>query len=233
MKLKDFKGITKTHETKFISAENVYGDYYEIRLEKPEGLKWDSGKHAIFSLPNNKIEGKKWRAFSIASTPKENVILLGTRTGESISSFKKELVNMNAGEAVKVRGPFGWFTLKDNITPLVLISLGVGVTPVRSLLIKLEHQHDREVNVIYSSSDFYMFKERIEKVINHNHSFKIEYTKSIEDTKQAINNQAKNYGNNAQYYISGPIKAIKSVQSQLKELGIKQDRIVKDPFLGY
>ncbi len=233
MKLKDLKGIGQTMESKFISAENVFGDYYEIKLEKPEVLKWDSGKHAIFSLPNSKIEGKKWRALSIASTPKENVILLGTRTGEKISSFKQELINMKPGEIVKLRGPFGWFTLKDNTTPLVLIALGVGVTPIRSLLVKLEHQHDREVNVIYSSSDFYMFKETIDKVINHNQTFNIEYTKSIEETKEAINNQAKKYENQAQYYVSGPMNAIKSVQTQLKELGIKQDRIIKDPFLGY
>ena len=41
-----------------------------------------------------KIDGKKWRAFSIASTQKEDVILLGTRTGKTPSSFKKALIRL-------------------------------------------------------------------------------------------------------------------------------------------
>lgn len=233
MKIKDFKGIRNTFETKFISATNVDSDYYVVELEKPEGLKWIPGQHALFTLPSRNVDGKKFRGLSIASTPKEGVILLGTRTGKETSSFKKEFLSLKPGEPVKVRGPFGGFTLKDNTTPVVLISLGVGVTAIRALLVKLEHQHDREVNVIYSSNDFYMFKNRIDEVINHNKTFNIEYTKSIDETVKAINIQAEKYSNTAYYYISGPSKAIKSVQKQLKEIGIKKDRILNDPFFGY
>ena len=158
MKLSDFKGLFKKSIAILESVENPFEDYYVIRLKPATGTTWYPGEHALFKLQDAKVEGKKYRALSIASVTEEGHILLGTRTGENISNFKKELINMKDGEIVKVRGPFGWFTLKDNSTPLVLISLGVGVTPIRSLLVKLEHQHDREVNVIYSSNDFYMFK---------------------------------------------------------------------------
>lgn len=233
MKLTDFKGVGKTQEVEFISAVNVSNDYYEIRLKKPEGFKWEPGKHAIFSIPNKKISGRSWRAFSIASTPKEGVILLGTRTGKEISSFKKAFLNLNEGETVKMRGPFGGFTLKDHETPLVIIALGVGVTPIRSLLTKLEHQHHREVNVVYSSLDYYMFKERIQAIIDHNDTFTISYTKSITDTTDAYLALANKYGNSAQYYISGPNNAIKAVKQELAKKDIDKSRIIIDPFLGY
>lgn len=233
MKLKDLKGALKTRKVSFISATNIENDYYEIRIKKPEGLKWRPGEHAIFSIKDKNLKGKKWRAFSIASTPKEDVILLGTRTGEKISDFKKTLINMKEGETLKMRGPFGWFTEQDKTTPVVMIALGVGVTPIRSLLTKFEHHHDRVVDVIYSSEDTYLFKDRIEEIINHNKSFNVTYTKEIPETKDHIARLASKYKNNAFYYISGSTKAIKSVQSQLKTKGIKGKQIINDPFFGY
>jgi NAD(P)H-flavin reductase len=233
MKMKDFKGVTKTIEVKFISAKNISEDYYEITLEKPKGLTWRPGEHAIFSVPNADVSGKKWRAFSIASTPKEGVILLGTRTGKTTSEFKKVFLNLKEGDTVKMRGPFGWFVEQDLTTPVVMIALGVGITPIRALLVKFEHQHDRVVDVVYSSQQTFMFKDRIEEIINHNDSFNISYPKTIDDTKKEINTLVKSHGNNAYYYISGAPNAIKSVQKQLKDSGVKGKRMINDPFMGY
>jgi predicted ferric reductase len=221
MKISDFKGVTKTIKVEFESAENIEKDYYEIKLKKPEGLKWKAGEHAIFSIPNKKIQGKKWRAFSIASTPKENVILLGTRTGTDISSFKKTLIELKKGDVVKMRGPFGWFTEQDKTTPVVMIALGVGITPVRALLTTFEHHHDRKVDVVYSSTDVFLFKNRIQEIIDHNKSFNIVYPNTIEDTQSQIDRLSKQYGNHAYYYVSGSSKAIKSVQIQLNNNNVK------------
>jgi len=233
MKIKDFKGVFQTMNVKFISAKNIGKDYYEIKLEKPKGLTWRPGEHAIFSIPSQKISGKKWRGFSIASTSKENVILLGTRTGNTMSEFKRVLLNLSPGDLVKMRGPFGWFTEQDQKTPVVMIALGVGITPIRALLAEFEHQKDRKVDVIYSSQDIYMFKDIIDEIIQHNESMDITYTSSINETKDAINRLSKQYSNNAYYYISGSLKGIKSVKNQLKENGIKSKRMINDFFLGY
>ena len=233
MKLSDLKGISKVHKLEFISATNTDKDYYEIELSKPEGLKWRPGEHAIFSIPNKKINGKKWRAFSIASTPKEGKILLGTRTGENISDFKKVLFGLSKGDTVKMRGPFGWFVEQDKTTPVVMIALGVGVTPIRALLTLFEHQHDRVVDVVYSSTDVFLYKERIQEIIDHNESFHISYETTLEATKESINNISLKHKSNAIYYLSGSIKAIKSVTKQLKANGVKGKQIINDPFYGY
>ncbi|QWB95954.1 hypothetical protein KHQ89_00310 [Mycoplasmatota bacterium] len=60
-----------------------------MRLKAHQNITWKPREHAIFTLPNHKIEDKKYRAFSIASTPVEGFVLLGFRTGKKISSFKK------------------------------------------------------------------------------------------------------------------------------------------------
>merc|ERR1711879_526739 len=135
--LKYFKGLFKTSHVEFVKATNVYEDYYEIELKPEAGTSWVSGMHAVFTLPNKKVKGKKFRAFSIASTQKENTILLGTRTGKEVSSFKQALLSMKQGEKVKMRGPFGWFHLMNDSSPIVMIALGVGITPIRALLTEL------------------------------------------------------------------------------------------------
>ena len=232
MKLRDFKGVFKTQTVEFISAENVKDDYYIINIQKPKELTWRPGEHGIFSMPNNKVEGKKWRAFSIASIPNEDVILLGTRTGRDMSSFKRNLINMKKGDKIKLRGPFGWFTIQDETSPLVMIALGVGITPIRALLKEVEHKKDRIVDLLYSA-DYFLFKEDIDEIIDHKESFNVDYESSVQGTKIKIVEKAVEFGNDAYYYVSGPQEVIKAVQKQLIENGIEKKRIIFDPFLGY
>lgn len=92
MKLSDFKGLFNKSILKVKKINNPYKDYYEIYLTPGVNTSWKPGDHGIFRLPNNKVEGKKWRAFSVASIPEENIIILGTRTGNKVSSFKQELI---------------------------------------------------------------------------------------------------------------------------------------------
>ena len=105
MKLRYLKGIFRTHDLQFISAENVFGDYYEIKLQTPYPMQWEAGQHGAFTLPGQKVKGKPFRAFTVASVSSENMVLVGTRTGRSISAFKRTLISMQEGDIVRIRGP--------------------------------------------------------------------------------------------------------------------------------
>lgn len=113
MKLLDFKGLFKKSVATVVSVENPYGDYCVIKMKPEPTLKWQAGEHGIFKLPNNNVQGKKWRAFSVASIPEEGLFKIATRTGEKISRFKRELIAMKKGDAVKITGLFGWFMIQD------------------------------------------------------------------------------------------------------------------------
>lgn len=233
MKIKDFKGIGRKTNIEFVKATNVFEDYYEIELKKPKNMTWEAGMHGIFTLPKKKINGKKFRGFSIASVPGENNILLGTRSGVNMSNFKKELLHMKQGEIVSLRGPFGWFTIRDETSPLVFIALGVGITPIRALLLSLDNQTSREVNLVYSANRNFMFKEMIDQIVNRNDHMNAKYVDTLEDTKAAYLKLALKHKNEAYYYISGHPKGINSIKKVLRKEGIKKTRIINDPFLGY
>lgn len=79
---------------------------------------------------SKKIEGRKYRLFSIASIPEEWFILVGTRTGKEISSFKQSLLMMKPNEKVALRGPFGWLKIQDETSPIVMFPSRVGITSI-------------------------------------------------------------------------------------------------------
>jgi ferredoxin-NADP reductase len=233
MKLSDFKGVFKKTILTIESIENPYGDYFSIKLKPTSEMSWHPGEHGIFTLPNIKVEGKKWRGFSIASIEKEGFVLLGTRTGKEISSFKQALLGMKKGERVSIRGPFGWFKLQDESSPMVLFASGVGVTPIRGLLKELEDSNKRDVEIIYASSSYYLYGEEIGKIADKNLKIVLHKITSAEESVKKIEELAKKYGNRAYYYNSGKPKVLKAVKKQLKALNIRGNRIIDDSFLGY
>lgn len=143
------------------------------------------------------------------------------------------MINLKVGDKVNVRGPFGWFVLKDEITPIVLIATGVGITPIRSLLKEIEKGNQRFVNIIYSSRDFYLFKDDIMDIVNKDYKININFTSGSKETSEVIKGIAQKYKNDAYYYVSGSANAIKSIRKTLKDKDIKRKNIINDPFFGY
>src|SRR5690554_7717708 len=114
MKLRYFTGLLKTYDLRFVSAEKVSGDYVLVKLQAPVPMNWEAGQHGILTLPGKKVKGKFFRVLTLGIASTENTILLGTRTGEVPSPFKQALLDMEEGEIVKLRGPGGWFVVRDS-----------------------------------------------------------------------------------------------------------------------
>ena len=233
MGMSEFKGIFKSSKVKIKSMINTKDDYYVMELEKNKDMTWKAGEHAMITLPGVKIEGRKFRGFSVASIPSENKIVFGFRTGHQISSFKKALINMKPGDEIGLRGPFGGFLIKDETSPVVFIASGVGITPFRALLKELEHNTKRWVEIIYASNEYYLFGDEIEKIVAKNPKMKLHKTVTVEETQNKINTLAKKYNNEAYYYVSGAPKVITSIKQTLKTNSIKGKRILSDIFMGY
>ncbi|MGO3168679.1 FAD-dependent oxidoreductase [Senegalia sp. (in: firmicutes)] len=207
MRLRDFKGLFNKSTETIKKIENPYEDYFVIDLHSTN-TNWRAGEHGVFTMSDKKVEGKSFRPFSVASIPEE-------------------------GDKVNVRGPFGWFVLKDEITPIVLIATGVGITPIRSLLKEIEKGNQRFVNIIYSSRDFYLFKDDIMDIVNKDYKININFTSGSKETSEVIKGIAQKYKNDAYYYVSGSANVIKSIRKTLKDKDIKRKNIINDPFFGY
>jgi ferredoxin-NADP reductase len=222
-----------THEVDFLECKEVEDGYYQVFLSKGD-LSWKAGQHGVFSIPNKEIEGKDFRAFSFASTKKENHIMIGTRSIGEMSNFKKVFFSMKKGEKVQVKGPLGRFVLKEDARKVVFIALGIGVTPVRSILKDIEERKiDQKAHIIYSSEGFFMFKEEMDKIVQEKKELSIVYPRSVEETQEAIDEAVNTYGDEVYYYISGPPKVMNIIKDDLINKGIDKKRIMNDPFMGY
>lgn len=116
------------------------------RFEKPHLFEFKPGQFIEISLLNpaeSDAEGTS-RAFSIASAPQEDFILVATRLRNT--AFKRVLSHASLGNQVKIDGPFGDLRLhNDSSRAAVLLCGGIGITPFRSILLnaankKLPHR---------------------------------------------------------------------------------------------
>lgn len=140
---------------------------------------------------------------------------------------------MKKGDEVSVMGPFGWFKIRDSFTPIIMIAGGVGITPIRALLKKLEADNSRPIELIYSSSDYFLFEDEIKNIANNNPNINFKKNTSKNETTKTLESLIEKYNSNGFYYISGSRKFIDSYKKLIKSKDIKSNRIIIDPFIGY
>lgn len=233
MKLSDFKGIFKKSKITLINKENIALDYWQFDFKIDKGYSWEAGEHGAFIIKKPKIKGKSFRAFSVASIPEEGFLRIITRTGDSISNYKKALINSDIGYKMTLIGPFGWFKLPSKAAPLIIIVGGVGFAPARALLKQLEKDNRYQAKLLYISNDIYLHQEEINKIADNNSNINVSFFTDRDILTNTIKEITLTYENSAYYYISGSPQMIKSTKETLKAFGIHRSRKVSDPFFGY
>ncbi|MEK7236600.1 MAG: FAD-dependent oxidoreductase [Nitrospirota bacterium] len=131
---------------KLIRREEVAEGTMAFRFEKPAHFVFTPGQFVDMTLvdpPETDAEGNE-RAFSIASAPHEDMLMVATRMRDT--AFKRVLRSMPLGATVQMEGPFGNFVLHaDPVRPAVFLAGGIGITPFRSMVLhavaqKLPHR---------------------------------------------------------------------------------------------
>ncbi|MGL5414561.1 MAG: hypothetical protein ACRDAU_02750 [Clostridium sp.] len=145
---------------------------------------------------------------------------------------------------MEATSPLGEFILKEgnNDRPLVLLSGGIGVTPMMSMLYK-SSESDRKVVFAQAvlNSTAHTFKSELEK-IKENHSnveSAIFYQTPLESdvkgedydfegfmSKEWIETLPKN----AEFYFCGPLGFMKHIYNTLIGMGVKEDSINYEMF---
>ena len=150
------------------------------------------------------------------------------------------------GDTVRITPPFGPFHLDRNAdTPVVLISGGVGLTPLVSMMKTLLKQSDREVVFVHGARNgkLHGMKGRLEAVAaTHRRLTSIVfYDSPLEDDVQGYDYDHAGLVDlrlvadqaikpNADYYICGPVPFMQLQIGTLKSLGVPADRIHYEVF---
>jgi ferredoxin-NADP reductase len=228
----DYTGALHVHTLTFVEQRHEGGAYYSFIFTSDTAHSWLSGQHGILFLPTSKRD-RGWRPFSVASSPHEGVIRIGTLIPEPHSEFKTSLLSLTPGTTVTFRGPFGEFHAADKPEKIVGVAGGIGITPFRALAYDIAQAHlpHTTFHLIYGTRDSYPYQAELDSWQTLSDNFTVEYLREPEAIQNAITNQWNIFGNQARYFISGSPGMINGIREQCQKLGVR--RIVNDPFKGY
>ncbi len=202
-------------------------------------VKHTAGQFLPFKIKTNNPKYKDViRTYSLSMIPNEDIYRISVKKieGGLISTYLHE--NFNIGDSIEAMVPTGIFTIKsDKNVPLTLISAGIGITPLLSMLYKEIGQRNN-IHFIQAvqNSEIQPFKNDI-KAISKSMGIKntIFYSNPLENDKEGIDYNVAGFVNkdwlrnnvdlNSDFYFCGPPPFMKAVESALLELGVDAKRI--------
>ncbi|KFN03638.1 NO-inducible flavohemoprotein [Bacillus clarus] len=187
------------------------------------------------------------RQYSLSDAPGKEYYRISVKREKGVNTSDGKVSNylhdhVEEGDILLVSAPAGDFVLNMNgALPVVLISGGVGITPMMSMLNTLiEQKSKRNVYFVHAAlnSNVHAMKEHVETVEKQNEQVKA-YTCYSSPTEQDV--VTKNFDKEgfveeewlqsilptteAEFYFCGPVPFMKHVYTILTHLGVKQENI--------
>ncbi|MGD9713729.1 MAG: FAD-dependent oxidoreductase [Thermomicrobiales bacterium] len=237
------------HQIKLKSRQEIATDTMAFAFEKPTGFSFKAGQFGDFTLANPPETDAKGntRGFSIASAPYEDDLMVATRLRDT--AFKRVLKTMPLGTAVAFDAPYGSLTLhSDASIPAVFLSGGIGVTPVRSIILQAAHDKLPHNIVLFDSNrrpeDAAFLDELAEAQKRHPNFTLVGTMTEMEKSSKtwsgetgfitkAMLMKSVNDLNLPIFYITGPRAMVAAMRKILEESGVKDDKIRTEEFSGY
>jgi len=198
------------------------GQYLGIKVH-PHGSEHDEIRQYSLSTAAN---GKSYRI----SVKREGL-------GEMCGVMSNYLhLKINVGDEVLVMPPAGDFYLKHLDTPVILISAGVGLTPMQAMLdslVKENFAHPVTYLHACKNRNQHSFKEHVESVKNtlnlQSHTW---YENDVSSSKNETTGRMKIEDvkgslplKEGEFYLCGPLQFMLAIKHELLALGVSQSRI--------
>ena len=228
-------------ETSVVETIQRTPDIKSIRFEKPQGFDYLAGQYIFITLGDDPDQMTKH--FTLSSSPTEGFLEITKRlTGHP---FANALASLSSGDKVSMMGAYGDFTFQGEHDKVGILSGGIGITPLRSMI---KYSIDKKLNasiiLLYSNrfENDIAFRDELEAVQTENSNIKIveTITKPGLDWKEVsgrINAEmVKKYMPDyleRTFYTSGPQKMVDSMVSLSRELGVTEKQIKQEYFPGY
>lgn len=214
-----------------------------LRAVGHSGLRFAPGQFVWIATPRRRLLVEE-HPITIASSPE----LDGGRTLElaikALGDWSREIVPaLYPGQRVRVDGPFGAFTC-DGVAAqrLVLVAGGVGVTPMRSMLLAMRDRGDRRPAVLFfaahdrSRAMFAGELERLQSEIDLHVVFVFEAPGEGERcergflTADILRKHLPADLRFTSFFVCGPVPMMKAFEHIADELGVPAGRIHTERF---
>lgn len=207
------------------------------------------GQYISVYLTCEGSEQQQIRQYSLSDSHKPNQYRISVKREarenlqSSVSNYLHDKINV--GDSLNISNPFGEFYLQSSNKPAVLISGGVGITPMQSMLETLTAEDSgRDVHFVHGTENgsHHSFGERLQqlsaegKVTPH-----IFYANASEADRAAQSFQYEGITDltaieamlpvdEAEFYLCGPLAMMKAIYLQLKMLKVADSSIFYEVF---
>jgi len=195
-------------------------------------MNWFEGDSSkLFLNINGNDVGK---TFSYATLPSEKIIRFTTRIREERSDYKTSMSKISVGDIIDVSQPSGDFELRRDDKPALLLSNGVGIATMRSLIKSYEDSQNgigrlTQINVDRSGD---IYKEEFEEIEARLTQFTSVYTSNRNEFNETVlfESQRLMFGTEKipNIYIVGSDSFIIDTMAYLSTLGINPKDIHTD-----
>jgi ferredoxin-NADP reductase len=206
-----------------------------LRVERPRRFHHRAGQFAVLRLDTD--EGPDLRPLSIASAPEADVVEFATRVGPS--AFKRAFAALAPGDTVKLSRPLGSFRL-DPKRPAVMVSGGIGITPLRSMLLAATTAgHEAPIRLLFSNrtADEIPYGRELADLSRRHPDLRIIWVLSGSPTgapegdvrfgridEDLLRRQVEDLPD-AAFYLTGPAAMVSDLSRLLRSLGVPKSRV--------
>ncbi len=234
--LREFKVIKK------ITRSDLITSFEFCPVDGKPVAEYLPGQYLTIYINDNKFANQEIRQYSLteAANGHSYRIAVKREQGGAVSNYLHD--HLHTGDLVKLAPPYGDFFLDiSSKTPVTLISAGVGLTPMLSMLHHLvAQQHQAKINWLHAAENgaVHAFSEEVKSLVassqeaeaivwyrqpEANDQFGEDYHYSglmdLASIKQKLTEP------NMQYYFCGPVGFMQFIGRQLIEMGVNPDSI--------
>lgn len=227
-------------ETRVIEVIQRTPDVKSVRFEKPQGFSYLAGQYVVLILGDSSNPMKK--PFTLSSSPTEGFLEITKKlTGHP---FSNALADLKPGDQVFINGPCGEFTFHEVYKNIGMLSGGIGITPLRSMIKYLvDKKLSANIILLYSNSseNDIPFRDELEDAQRKNPNIKIinTITRPGPDWKgitgrinaEMVKKFIPDFRERT-FFTCGPLKMVDAMVSLLKELEVPEEQIKREIFPG-
>lgn len=228
----------------------------EVKLETPtitsirlslggRPFPFKPGQYCLVNIPVG--DGSEDRALTVATSPtRGDSVLFSTRRSDS--AYKNSFFSLKPGDLVTIMGPMGQFVF-DGSSPLsVLLSGGIGITPLKSMVEYAADMNLRDRIILFfgnRSPDEIPFYKPLVEASQSNPNIEIVHVISGSDALQkgwtgptgrineVLIRKFVDAPTEARYFICGPPGMVSTLRDVLEKINVPKDHIDFENFDGY
>ena len=217
---------------KILSIENATHDVRRIRTVKPPDVNFTPGQAADISI-NKESWKEEVRPFTFTCVPEDDFLEFTIKTYPSHEGVTNELLSLKEGDELIISGVFGAIHYEGEG---VFIAGGAGVTPFISILRELKRKNETGNNMLIfanKTSGDIINKSEFSEMLGKNFINILSQEKTDgyyhgHIDEEFLKKNVKDFS--GYFYVCGPPPMMDAVENQLADLGVNENKIIKEKF---